>query len=254
MDPTSGSPIRSVDISCHIIETLQSEGPAGVSELAEKLGHSKSTIHDHLTTLRANRFVVRTDGTYRLSLRFVKLSQHVKNQRCNYPIVRESVDELATETGEHAQFASEDFGVLTYVYRARGSSDISRHFRADVQAPLHCTALGKAMLAFMPPERIDEIVDHHGLTGRTENTITDYDELLAELERIRERKFAIDDEEFTRGMRCVAAPVAGEDVVIGSIGISGPVSRLEDDRLTSDLATEVRRVANLIEINSIFSE
>jgi DNA-binding IclR family transcriptional regulator len=77
---------------------------------------------------------------------------------------------------------------------------------------------------------------------------------MAELEQVRAQKFAVDDEELTRGMRCVAAPVMGDDTAIGAIGVSGPVSRLEDSRMSDELATEVRRVANVIEINSIFSE
>lgn len=246
--------IRSVEISCKIIETIKEMQTATLSELTDRLDHSKSTIHDHLATLRANQLVVREDKRYRLSLRFVSLSQHVNNQRFDYPIIREAVDELADETGERARFGSEDYGRLIYIYEVRGESDIGRHSQTSITASLHCTALGKSILAFEPQHRIDEIVEHHGLEQQTPNTITDYDELMAELEQIRNQKFAVDDEESTRGMRCVAAPVMGDDTATGAIGVSGPVSRLEDDRISGELATEVRRVANVIEINSIFSE
>lgn len=246
--------IRSVEISCNIIETIKQMGTANVSEISDQLGHSKSTIHDHLATLTAKQLIVRDDKRYRLGLRFVNLSQHVKNQRFDYSIIREAVDELADKTGERARFASEDYGNLVYIYEVRGSSDIGRHSQSSIQEPMHCTALGKSILAFEPQHRIDEIIEHHGLEQRTSNTITDYDELMDELDQVRNRKFAIDDEELTRGMRCVAAPVMGDDTAIGAIGVSGPVSRLEDNRLSDELATEVRRVANIIEINSIFSE
>lgn len=251
-DPTTT--IRSVEISCDIVEAISRMGTATVSELADQLGHSKSTIHDHLATLRANRFVVREGKRYRLGLRFVSLSQHVKNQWFDYPVIREAVEELADKTGERSRFGGEDYGRLVYIYEVSGDSSIVRHSQSTIQEPLHCTALGKSILAFEPQRRIDEVVEYYGLEQRTPNTITDYDELMAELERVRSQKFAVDDEELTRGMRCVAAPVMGDDTAIGAIAVSGPVSRLEDNRMSDELATEVRRVANVIEINSIFSE
>lgn len=254
MADTSNSTIRSVDITCSILSALESQGQCGVSTLAEELDHSKSTIHDHLTTLRENQLVVRTDGEYRLSLRFTKFSQRAKHQQCSYSIVQEAVDELAAETGERAQFGSEDYGKLIYVYRADNSdSSANQPYRPDVEEPLHCTALGKAMLAFMPEQRVQEIVEQHGLEQRTPNTITDYGALQDELEQIREQKYAIDDEELANGMRCIAAPIINDEVLIGSIGIFGPVSRFTDDRLTSDLTDQVRQAANLVEINSMFS-
>lgn len=254
MDYDPETTIRSVEISCNIIQSINEMGTASVSELADRLAHSKSTIHDHLATLRSNELVVREDKQYRLSLQFVTLSQRVNNQRFDYPIIREAVDELADKTGERARFGSEDYGTLVYIYEVRGDSDIGRHSNASIQESLHCTALGKSILAFEPQRRIDEIVDHRGLEQRTQNTISDYDELIEELGQIRSQKFAVDDEESTRGMRCVAAPVMGDDTAIGAIGVSGPVSRLDDNRISEELAQEVRRVANIIEINSIFSE
>jgi DNA-binding IclR family transcriptional regulator len=251
-DPTTT--IRSVEISCEIIETIRKMGSATHSELADQLPHSKSTIHDHLATLRANQLIVRDNKRYKLGLRFVGLSQHVKDQWFDYPVIREAVEELADKTGERSRFGGEDYGRLIYIYEVSGSSSIVRHSQSTIQEPLHCTALGKSILAFEPQHRIDEIVDYHGLEQRTPNTITEYDELMAELEQVRAQKFAVDDEELTRGMRCVAAPVMGDDTAIGAIGVSGPVSRLEDSRMSDELATEVRRVANVIEINSIFSE
>lgn len=254
MNYDPGTTIRSVEISCNIIEAIKEMGTATISELADRLDHSKSTIHDHLATLREQQLVDREDNRYHLSLRFVSLSQHVNNQRFDYPIIREAVDELADKTGERARFGSEDYGRLVYIYEVRGNSDIGRHSQTSITESLHCTALGKSILAFEPQRRIDEIVDHHGLEERTPNTITDYDELMRELDEVRNEKFAVDDEESTRGMRCVAAPVMGDDTAIGAIGVSGPVSRLDDSRISDELATEVRRVANVIEINSIFSD
>lgn len=254
MDDTNGSAIRSVDISCTIVEALEEGGPAGVTALAERLDHSKSTIHDHLATLRKNRLVIRENDTYRLGLRFERLSHHAKNQYCDYSIVQEAVDELAAETGERAQFGGEDYGKLIYVYRTDNNPDVTRPYRPDIEEPLHCTALGKAMLAHMPRDRVDEIVDEHGLETRTSNTITEYDELVAELDRVRDQGYAIDDEELANGMRCVAAPILDDEAIVGSIGVFGSASRFTDDRLERKLTDQVRQAANLVEINSMFSK
>jgi DNA-binding IclR family transcriptional regulator len=246
--------IRSVEISCEIIETIKKMGSANISEIIDELDYSNSTIHDHLATLRANQLVTREDKRYKLGLQFVSYSQHVKNQWFDFPLIREAVEELGEKTGERSRFGSEDYGHLFYIYEVSGDSNIGKHSQANIREPLHCTALGKAILALQPQHRIDEIIEYHGLEQRTPNTITDYDELMDELDQIRQRQFAIDDEELTTGRRCVAAPVMRDEIAIGAIGVSGPVSRLEDDRISSELAREVRRVANVIEINSIFPQ
>jgi IclR family KDG regulon transcriptional repressor len=254
MPDSAYSGIQSVNITLSIINALQQRGKARVSELASDLGHAKSTIYEHLATLEQNQLVTRDGNAFRLSLSFVEIAHDIKHQRYNYSIIKEKVDELASETGEYAQFGSEEYGKLTYAYRSGGGSDINEHFQLSIKESLHCTALGKATMAFMSEERVEEIVDRQGLERKTENTITDYDTLIDELEKTRERRYAIDDEEFATGLRCVAVPIIENhryhSEVLGAIGIFGPVSRLTDDRLQGELAAEVKRFANLIEIAS----
>lgn len=246
--------IRSVEITLSIIRALQERGRARLSELADELDRSKSTIHGHLRTLERNNLVTRQGDAFRLSLTFLDISHDIKTRHYNYSIIKEVVDELASETGEYAQFGSDEHGRLIYLYRTGSGTEINEHFELSITESLHCTALGKAMLAFMPEERVGDIVDRRGLERMTENTITEYDELIAELEAIRERGYAVDDEEFATGLRCVAAPVIENhryhSEVHGSIGVLGPVTRLTDDRLREELATRVKRSANLIEIAS----
>lgn len=254
MSDTTGQGIRSVEITLSIIRALQARGRARLSELADELDRSKSTIHGHLQTLEQNDLVTRKGDAFRLSLTFLEISHDVKTQHYNYSIIKETVDELATETGEYAQFGSDEHGKLIYLYRAGIGTEINEHFELNIQELLHCTALGKAVLAFMPQDRVDEIVDRHGLERMTENTITERDELDTELESIREQGYAVDDEEFAKGLRCVAAPVIENhryhSEVHGSIGVLGPVTRLTDERLAGELVTQVKRSANLIEIAS----
>ncbi|WP_167879942.1 IclR family transcriptional regulator [Halorhabdus rudnickae] len=254
MGDPADSGIQSVNITLSIIKVIQQRGKARISDLAAELDYAKSTIYQHLVTLEQNQLVTREGEAFRLSLSFLEISHDVKQQQYNYSIIKETVDELAKETGEYAQFGSEEHGQLIYVYRSGGSSDINEHFDLDIKESLHCTALGKAILAFMPEEQAQTIVAEQGLERLTENTITDPDILFDELESIREKRYAVDNEEFATGLRCVAAPVIENyryhSEVLGSIGIFGPASRLTEDRLEGELGDQVKQFANLIEIAS----
>ena len=118
---------------------------------------------------------------------------------------------------------------------------------------LQSTALGKAILAHTPRERVEQILDQHGLPQITENTITDRQELLDELEAVRERGFAIDDEERISGIWCIGAPIKSDDRVLGAVSVSGPTSRMKNERLNDEVANMMRSTANVIEVNSTYS-
>ena len=110
--------------------------------------------------------------------------------------------------------------------------------------PTHCSALGKAMLAFLPEERLVSIVKDKGLPRRTENTITDYEELKKHLQLIREQGYAFDDEENEKGVRCVGAPIRDQNgKVNAAISISVPSIRIRTDILLTTLKDQVAETA-----------
>jgi DNA-binding IclR family transcriptional regulator len=108
-------------------------------------------------------------------------------------------------------------------------------------------------LSHLPERRVEEIIDQRGLPAKTNNTITDADELFDELETIREQGFAIDNEENITGLKCIAAPVLGNDSVKGALSVSYPISRITGDSFTEELSAVIKRSANVIELNSKFS-
>jgi len=111
-----------------------------------------------------------------------------------------------------------------YLYRKQGDPNIRFSTKAGDRTHLHCVGVGKAILAQLSRDRVMEIVERHGLLKRTEQTITDPDELCAELEEIRDAGVAFDDEEYGNGLRCVAAPVMGpNERVLGAISVSAPL-------------------------------
>lgn len=250
-DASSGRRVQAVQISCNILEALREMDGASVSELADHLGRSKATIHSHLATLADNEFVVRDDRTNEISLRFVDIGEYAKNRIDIYDVAKAEVDRLAEETGEVAQFMVEEHGRGVYLHKARGENAIQTASYAGNRKDLHCTALGKAILSQFSAERIDEIIDRHGLPQRTEKTVSTREELFDALETIREAGVAFDDEEILHGLRCVAAPIQHPTGDIhGAISISGPTSRFKGDRFREELPEIVQGAANVIEVNA----
>ncbi|MDQ2055586.1 MULTISPECIES: IclR family transcriptional regulator [Halobellus] len=247
----SGRHVQAVQISCDILEALREMDGAGVSELAEALDRSKATIHSHLSTLAANEFVVKNDGVYEVSLRFVDIGEYAKGQVDIYEVAKEEVERLAEETGEVAQFMVEEHGRGVYLHKARGENAIQTASYTGNRKLLHCTALGKSILSQLSADEIDAIIARHGLPQRTNKTISSREELFDELETIREEGVAFDDEEILQGLRCIAAPIKHPNgSVCGAISISGPTSRFKGDRFHEELPEIVEGAANVIEVNA----
>lgn len=252
---TEGEPrtVQAVHNAVAIIELLQERNGLGVTELATELDLSKATVHHHLATLLQHEMVVKDDAQYRLSLRHLDLGETVKSRLGYYDVVRQEVNDLAEETGELAQFATEEHGRAVYLYKARGPKAVQTASTIGRREYLHCISLGKAILAHLPEERVEEIVDKHGLQQFTRKTIASREELFERLDQVRERGYAIDDEEKIEGLRCVAAPVLSDSDVLGAVSVSGPSSRMRGERFEKELPEVVQRSANVIEINAKFT-
>lgn len=253
-DERLGRTIQSVQITLDIVDELQTTDRIGVTTLADELDYSKSTVHNHLQTLKERKFVVREDDGYRLSLRILDMATHVREQFGNYDVIQNEVETVAEETGEIVQFGIEEYGKVSYLYKATGEEAVETRSSVGKQQPMYSTSLGKTILAYLPQKRARELIQSMDFTAFTPNTITDADELEAELDKIRERKYGIDDEENIEGLRCVAAPVRNGDSVLGAISITGPSSRFTDERVHGELSDHAQRAANVIELNTKFSE
>lgn len=245
--------INAVHTASAILNALQRLNGAGTTELANELDMAKSAVYSHLATLEEEEYIVKDGTTYRLGFRYLDMAEHVKEQFGKYDVVRSELDSLAEETGEVAQFAVEEHARVVYLYKAIGEYGVQTSSSVGSRDYLHCTALGNAMLAHLPEERIDEIIERRGLPKKTDKTLTDRESLMAELERTRERGYAIDDEENILGLRCIAAPIITDGEVTGAVSVSGPSSRVEGERGETELSNVVIRAANVIEINSKFS-
>ena len=199
-------------------------------------------------------YVVNEDGEYRLGLRFLSFPDTLRKSNRLYQTAKEEVDELVKRTGERSQVLVEENGHGVYIYQQVDDRATRTSSRVGTQVSLHSSAIGKSLLAFQPPEKMDRILDKDGLPARTEHTITSREEFNTELERIREGGVAYDDQEGIEGMRCVAVPILDENSVsVGAISVSGLCTRIKNERFESELPQEVERAAQAIEINYRYS-
>ncbi|RJT07906.1 IclR family transcriptional regulator [Halococcus sp. IIIV-5B] len=245
-------PVQATQTSFEVIEALRQADGAGVRELAAHLSVPKSTVHDHLRTLTEMGYVVQIDGAYRPSLRFLEIGGETRKRMAIHRVAKPEIQELAIETGDHANLMVEEDGYGIFLSKSEGQRTVNLDTYAGMRVHLHTTALGKSMLAFMDEDRRSSILDRRGLPAVTEYTIDDEETLRAEFEEIRERGYAVDDEERVKGMRCVAAPVIGTDgTVLAAVSVSSPKSRMRGDRFEVEVPSEVQSTVNVIEVNIV---
>lgn len=237
-----------------ILEYLEDRGGAEAAAVASHLGLSAGTTADYLESLRRRSYVVETDGEYRVGLRFLELGDAVQRSERAYRLAEPQVDLLAEETGERANFIVEEHGKGVFVHRATGANAVETDTHLGKRIFLHATGAGKAILANLPPERVDAVVEDHGLVRRTENTVTDRDALEAALSDVRERGYAFNDEEGTRGLRSVGVPVTTpEGRLVGALSVSGPSYRLKGEYFRRELPELILGCANELELRLAYS-
>ncbi|MCO8256400.1 IclR family transcriptional regulator [Haladaptatus sp. AB618] len=248
MTRESPTPVRTTARSFDIIETLRELDGARLTEVSAHLDLPDSTVHNHLRTLVQRGYVVRDDNTYYVSLQFLDFGEYARSRRKVYELAKSEIDKLADESEESANLLVEEGGHGVYIYNARGGDAIPLDTHPGKRVPLHATALGKVILAYLPESRVNEIFDRLGLPAETPKTITDREELRTELERVRENGRAVDDEERVPGIRCVAVAIKNENgQVIGAISVSGPASRIDADP-DGSLLDDLLRAKNIIEL------
>ncbi|SFL45415.1 transcriptional regulator, IclR family [Halogranum rubrum] len=245
-----GRTLKSLERSFAIISELKEREVAGVTELANATGLSKGSVHKHLATLRAGDFVTKDDRAYRLGLRFLDIGADVRNQIEGNTLIQEKLRELAEETGETAQFTVREHGRAVVLYRETGMQGVFSKGRVGKRFHIHHTAAGKAMLAQMPREEVQRLIDTYGLTAATENTITTETALFDELDKVRKQGFAINESESTRGLRAVAVPIVDSDEnILGAFAIAGPAHRLKHEQLENEISDLIHRSVNELELN-----
>jgi len=233
-----------------ILELLSSQNGSGLSltEVARHLKVSKSTAHRYLTTMEGLEVVRRDEkdcfglGSKMIELAGALLSRHDLRSE-GEPLL----EQLCAQTQETTHLAIPSGNNVVYIAKVDSPHSIRMASHIGIRNPMHCTALGKAILAYSPQDKVEAIIQE-GLPSRTVYTLTSPGMLRTELERIRVEGFAIDDQENELGVRCTGAAIFDyTGKVIGAISVSGPASRISHERclelgsVVSEAAQEVSR-------------
>jgi IclR family transcriptional regulator, acetate operon repressor len=217
--------VQSVERAFDLLHLIAlTDAGAALSELAASSGLPVPTIHRLLRSLVDSGHVVQLSSRrYALGPRMLGLGQSAGRTLDGW--AHAHLTRLAELTGETANLAMLDVDDVVYLAQVSSQRHIVRMFtEVGSRVSPHCTGVGKALLAELPTETAREIVTAAGMPARTRHTITDPDELVEELARIRAAGHAVDDEEHELGVRCVAVVVRGLPAT--AISVSGPASRL----------------------------
>ena len=226
--------IQSLDGALDVLDALSESDGMTLTELSVKLARSPSTIYRILNTF-AKRSIVEIDvavqtwhvgpAAFRLGSSFLRRSSILERSR---PVMRSLMEEI----GETANLGIEKSGSVLFVSQVECLETIRAFFPPGTQSPMHASGIGKALLSLYSQERLDRMLRRRTLEKFTEQTIVDPDALRRELKDIRRKGYAVDNEERTMGMRCVAAPIIdlhGE--AVAGISVSGPTHRMTQSRL-----------------------
>ncbi|WP_436348258.1 IclR family transcriptional regulator [Natronorubrum sp. FCH18a] len=231
-----------------IVDEVQQREGARLVDIADALDVSKSTAHQYLSTLVDLGYVRKVDQEYTLGHKFLNHGIHARKQYEITKVCRPTIENLVEETQEMAWVTVEEQGKAVYLDKVKGNRAVQTLAQVGTSAHLHYLASGRAMLASMSDEDVHEIIDRHGLPAKTEQSITDADQLFEELEEIRERGYAVNDSEATPGVRAVGASVTVNSDIYGAIAVTGPEHRLDDETLEDDIVKPLLGATNEIEL------
>lgn len=241
--------VQSVTRSLTILEVLSEfhEG-LGITDIAQKVGLHKSTVYRLVSTLIQKEFVIQDKDTNKYKITF-KLYELGNRRIKNMDILSASKaysKKLMESVNEVVHLVVRDDHKIVYIDKVEANNTIRMASYIGNRSPMHCTAVGKAILAHLPENKVEEIWYKSKAKKLTANTITDLYRLTEELEKVRSRGFAVDDEENEEGVRCIGAPIFNRNAEVeGAISVSGPAIRMSEEKMET-VAIEVMKYAGLI--------
>lgn len=241
--------VKAVGTSLTIVETLKQMNGGKAATIVEQTGLSKGAVYKHLSTLKNHDFVVKRGKEYHLSFRFLDYGGWLRSRYPGSEMIKPHILGVAQKTNEVALFAIVERGRVITLYRENGNEGVFTRTRLGRHLYPNQTAGGKAILSELPESQLRTIIETVGLPKATENTITEEDKLMAELERIRERGYALNQEESTEGLIAVSVPLVPEETVLGACSVAGPRHRLDEERIQEDVIELLLSVVNALELN-----
>jgi IclR family acetate operon transcriptional repressor len=238
--------VQSVHRALELLEAVDAAGgTSSISALAADTSLSVGTVHRLAQTLiEAGYLRQLPDRRYCLGSRLVALGARANSLVATR--ARPVLVSLARELGETANLAVLSGGRAEYLAQAAGRHSMRTFTEVGYRVPLHSTGVGKALLSMLTDDDAFRVLDQSGMPAKTATTITDTDQMLAELATIRARGYVVDDEEMELGVRCVAVPVRATSMM--AVSVSGPAARMTNDFLAEAVPVVLRSGARLAAI------
>ncbi len=227
--------VKSLRKALSILECFTIKAPEqGITEISEKLGLNKSNVHNIISTFEHCGYVERNPATarYRLGSRILELAYVLNAGLGLQQVVRPFINALAQQVGEVVYFGIPKDGRVLYMDGGYPDNALTVRSMMGEKAEMYCTAIGKAMLAFLPGEEMAPALNRQSMLPFTPATLTSRAALLEDLAACRARGYSVDNMEHEFGIRCVGVPVFNRNgALIGAVSVSGPSPRLEQDKV-----------------------
>jgi IclR family transcriptional regulator, KDG regulon repressor len=242
--------IQSVDHSLDVLEVFQGEDDElGITEISRRLKLHKNNIFRILATLESRGYVEQNpaNDNYRLGLKALELGQAYIRHTGLLRVARPVMESLNAKVNENVYIGVLKGRYAYYLDCAESSQTVRVLSRVGCHVPPYCSSMGKSQLAWESAENILSILNKKELRRFTTKTITDRDEVLRQLEAVREKGYAIDDEEWDEAVRCVAAPIFDYNrKVVGAICISAPSVRMSMEKVEKEYSVLIREAGEEI--------
>lgn len=231
--------IQAVSHALDLLEQFHDDvDELGVTELSKRLKLHKNNVFRLLATLESRGYIEQNKATenYRLGLKALELGQTFIKQMGLLRQAKPILERMVEECNETSYVAIYNEDHIVYLDVVETTLTVRVVSRVGSRLPAYCTAAGKVHMAHMTEEELEELLKEQKFIQHTPTTLTSKEALLAELEKVREQGYAIDNEELDPGVRCISAPIRDYTRrIVGAISISGPIMRISDERLEQEL-------------------
>lgn len=239
--------IQAVSHALDLLEQFHGDvDELGVTELSKRLKLHKNNVFRLLATLESRGYIEQNRATenYRLGLKSLELGQTFIKQMGLLRQAKPILEKIVKECNETAYVAIFKEGYVVYLDVVETDLTVRVVSRVGSRLPGYCTAAGKVHMAFMSDEELDQLYPGNELKGYTPGTITSKTALRAELKKIAEQGYSLDNEELDLGVRCVAGPIRDYTRrIVGAVSVSGPSMRFSDERIQKELVPLVLHAA-----------
>lgn len=239
--------LSSLDNALQLLDLLSEKENLGLAEITKSLGMSKASVFRMLYTLEKRSFINKSeDAKYNLGMKFVRYGNIVTERQNIVQKSRPYMQRLRDTFNETAHLAIiTQSGKMVFIYKEYSDSTIQMTSRVGTEKEAYCTATGKVLLAYLPREEREGIAHAYNYQQYTSTTITSAKALLAELSRIREQGYSVDNEESEVGLTCLSAPILDyQGKCVAALSLSGPTARMikRKDELVSALKMAAKKI------------